>query len=66
VYRNEITRTSFLKAKVLARLGDNQSAAACFREAIALRTSILSASAAKADRDLVEDDFDQLVTFWSK
>jgi hypothetical protein len=66
VYRNEIARTSFLKAKVLARLGDTKSAAICFGEATALRASILPVAATKADRDLVEDDYDQLVTFWSK
>jgi hypothetical protein len=66
VYRNEIARTSFLKAKVLTRLDDSQPAAACFREATGLTTSILGVPAAKADRNLVEDDFDQLVTFWSK
>jgi hypothetical protein len=66
VYRNEIARTSFLKAKVLTQLGNDEAAAACFREATVLRSSLLPVSAAKASRDLVEDDFDQLVTFWSK
>jgi tetratricopeptide (TPR) repeat protein len=66
VYRNEIARTSFLKAKLLVKLSENEEAASCFNEARTLRAEIIYGQTKKLDGRLVEDDFDQLVTFWSK
>jgi tetratricopeptide (TPR) repeat protein len=66
VYRNEIARTSFLKSKLLVKMGNNDEAASCFNEARTLRAAILGGQTKKLDSRLVEDDFDQLVTFWSK
>jgi len=54
----------FLKAKVLYQMGDEKGAATAFKEAAALRKGIAHASE-KGDRDLREEDFDELVTFWS-
>jgi hypothetical protein len=65
VYRPEIARTTFLKAKVLFRKNDVKDATEAFKEAANLRRKTKYA-AAKDDRDLVEDDFDDLVTFWSR
>lgn len=65
VYRPEIARTSFLKAKVLFKRNDFKSATDAFKEAANLRRKVKHAIT-KGDRDLVEEDFDELVTFWSR
>jgi hypothetical protein len=65
VYRNEIARTSFLKAKLLAKMGENEQSETALREATRLRAELVPNSS-KPVRELVEEDFDQLVTFWSR
>jgi hypothetical protein len=65
LFRNEIARTSFLKAKVLRRLGKDGLALTYHYKATTLRGHILKSSTVE-DTDLVEDDFDRLVTFWSR
>ena len=65
VYRNEIARTSFLKAKLLAKMNKNEQSETALREAIRLRAELVPNSS-KPVRELVEEDFDQLVTFWSR
>ncbi|KIW74479.1 hypothetical protein Z517_12419 [Fonsecaea pedrosoi CBS 271.37] len=64
-YRPELARSSFLKAKILHRAGAVDDASALFKYA-AKSWRELSAGANKPDRDLTEEDFDELVTFWSK
>lgn len=64
VYKPELARTSFLKARVLFQQGDKR-ALELFRDAVRLRTSIPKVKS-KPDRDLEEKDFDDLVTFWSR
>lgn len=65
IYIPELARTTFLKAKLLMRSGSEIKAAALFKEARSLRNSIQGAPK-KADADLKEYDFDQLVTFFSR
>jgi hypothetical protein len=55
----------FLKAKVLRRLGKDGLALTYHYKATTLRGQILKSSTVE-DTDLVEDDFDRLVTFWSR
>ena len=65
VYRPEMARTTFLKAKVLYEGNNLKSATETFKEAANLRNKVKHA-VAKSERDLVEEDFDNLVTFWSR
>ena len=64
VYKPEIARSSFLKAKILHHAGLLEDASSLFKEAANARRE-LAADKQKLDRDLVEDDFNDLVTFWS-
>ena len=65
VYKPELARTSFLKARVLFQQNDDKRALELFKEAVELRNSVPNAKS-KPDRDLEEKDFDNLVTFWSR
>ena len=65
VYKPELARTSFLKARVLFQQKDDKRASELFKEAVKLRNSIPNVKS-KPDRDLEEKDFDNLVTFWSR
>ncbi len=65
VYRPEISRTTFLMAKVLYQMKDSRAATDALKEAADLRRKIKYAMP-KRDRDLTEEDFDELVTFWSR
>lgn len=65
VYRQEIARTTFLKSKVLRQKGDSGAALSHMRDAAAIRGSIMGQDT-KDDDELTEDDFDRLVTFWSR
>ena len=64
-YEPEIGRTSFLKAKVMYGLGDEQGAMVMLKQAAAMLKS-LSPQETKGYKDLTEQDFDALITFWSK
>ncbi|KAF2232579.1 tetratricopeptide repeat domain-containing protein [Viridothelium virens] len=65
VYTPEIARTTFLKAKIMMKQGDEFTATNLFKDAKSLRSRISGASE-KADADLRESDFDTLVTFFSR
>jgi len=64
MYRNEIARTSYLKSKVLETSGSVEQATQLRAEAIEIRSTILGKPTTV--ENLTEDDFDDLVTFWSK
>ena len=64
-YLPEISRTSFLEAKILFCLGGEQSALAHFKQATAGFETLVPREQ-KEYRDLEEVDFDALVTFRSK
>ncbi|KAK1775513.1 tetratricopeptide repeat domain-containing protein [Copromyces sp. CBS 386.78] len=65
-YRPEIARTFFLKAKVLSMLGQEAEAKELFEAAAALRSKIAKVAGKKTMEELTEEDFDELVTFWSR
>ena len=65
VYQPEIARTTFLKAKIVYRLGRDHEASVLFNSA-AKSWSLLAGRSMINYRDLVEDDFTELVTFWSR
>lgn len=65
VYKPEIARTSFLKAWLLEELGMDLKARVLYKRAYALRRELVPALG-KSDAELDDDDFDALVTFWSK
>ncbi|KAI9794810.1 MAG: hypothetical protein M1816_002938 [Peltula sp. TS41687] len=65
IYKPEIARSSFLKAKILYHLGEEKKASELLKEASTARRE-LKRSSKKQDGDLIEEDFDELVTFWSK
>ncbi|KAJ5363978.1 uncharacterized protein N7496_009691 [Penicillium cataractarum] len=64
IYAPEIARTSFLKAKVLTEAGRENDAAKLFQEGASMRHKITKVW--RDSKDLREEDFDELVTFWSK
>ncbi len=64
IYAREIARTSFLKAEVLTEAGRENDAAKLFQEAASMRHKITKVW--RDGKDLREEDFDELVTFWSK
>ncbi|KAL9078237.1 MAG: hypothetical protein Q9157_002855 [Trypethelium eluteriae] len=65
VYTPEIARTTFLKAKIIMKQRDEFIATSLFKDAKSLRGRIPGAPE-KADADLRESDFDNLVTFFSR
>ncbi|KAI9733663.1 MAG: hypothetical protein M1834_003265 [Cirrosporium novae-zelandiae] len=65
LYTPEIARTSFLKAKLLYRIGDEEEASILVRQAVALRNKIAPIPT-KDYKMLTEESFDELVTFWSR
>ena len=65
IYRPEIARTTLLKSQVLRQKEDPRDALPLMRDAAAMRRSIPGQDP-KDDDELMEDDFDQLVTFWSR
>lgn len=64
-YGPEIARTTFLKSKLAGLLGDQVNADKLRGEAAELRARIATALP-KAVHELQEEDFDELVTFWSR
>ena len=64
-YAPEIARTTFLKAKLHFASGDEQNATALFRKAISMRCK-LRPNAGEDEKSLQEEDFDEVVTFWSR
>lgn len=63
-HRNEIARTTFLKAKLFEATGKMQKASIALRVASRLRKEI-----SKEDRDaktLTTEDFDEIVAFWAR
>lgn len=63
-HRNEIARTTFLKAKLFEVTGKMQKASIALRVASRLRKEI-----SKEDRDaktLTTEDFDEIVAFWAR
>ncbi|EMR67542.1 putative tetratricopeptide repeat domain-containing protein [Eutypa lata UCREL1] len=63
-HRNEIARTTFLKAKLFEVTGKMQKASIALRVASRLRKEI-----SKEDRDaktLTKEDFDEIVVFWAR
>lgn len=62
-HKNEISRTTFLKAKLFEATGKSQKATIALRVAARLRKEIT-----KEDRDmksLTMKDFDEIVAFWA-
>ena len=64
MYKPELARTTFLKAKLLQSLGKDQKAAVALKVSNRLRREITQTW--KESADLTMDDFDKLVTFWSR
>ena len=66
VYLPEISRTSFLKAKILYRMdGDRAASTLLFRQAASGWKSVTRTKEVEYEK-LTEEHFDDLVTFWSK
>ncbi|KAJ5623412.1 hypothetical protein N7490_012017 [Penicillium lividum] len=63
-YAREIARTSYLKAKVLSEAGQEDEATSLLQEAASIRHKITGEE--RDGKDLREEDFDELVTFWSR
>lgn len=63
-YAREIARTSYLKAKVLSEAGREDDATKLLQEAASMRHKITGVE--RDGKDLREEDFDELVTFWSR
>ncbi|KAN0095890.1 tetratricopeptide repeat domain containing protein [Hyaloscypha variabilis] len=64
VYRQEIARTTYLKASIFYTLGKEMKAKVLLKRAKALRKAITNDL--KADDELGKKDFDCLVAFWSR
>ena len=64
-YAAEITRTSYLKAKVLFSDGREDEGTRLFQTAASMMRK-LTGDLTQSSKDLSEDDFDKLVTFWSR
>jgi len=63
-HKNEIARTTFLKAKLFEEMGKSQKASIALRVAGRLRKEIT-----KEDRDakgLTLGDFDDIIAFWCR
>lgn len=63
-HRNEIARTTFVKGKLFEATGKTQKASIALRVAARLRKEIT-----KEDRDvksLTADDFNEIVSFWTR
>ncbi|KXT00844.1 hypothetical protein AC578_950 [Pseudocercospora eumusae] len=68
-FRNEISRTKFLKALLEDRVGNSFEAEALRRQAVELRGVILrdkQQEDRKSAAELEARDFDEIVTFWSR
>ncbi|KAM5481580.1 hypothetical protein McanCB56680_004116 [Microsporum canis] len=65
IYLPELARTTFLKAQFAMNSGDVLEAIELFKNAKDMRSQIPDAPC-KPDASLREDDFDQLVTFFSR
>ncbi|KAM5449470.1 hypothetical protein MaudCBS49596_004951 [Microsporum audouinii] len=65
IYLPELARTTFLKAQLAMNSGDVLEAIELFKNAKDMRSQIPDAPC-KPDASLREDDFDQLVTFFSR
>ncbi|KAI5853292.1 hypothetical protein GGS23DRAFT_591200 [Durotheca rogersii] len=65
VYAPEITRTTFLKGKVLLRQNKDE-AEQLIKIATRMRSEIIPSAMVKEDGGLTEEDFDEIVTFWSR
>ncbi|KAJ5769426.1 hypothetical protein N7520_003985 [Penicillium odoratum] len=63
-YAREIARTSYLKAKVLSEAGQEDEATKLLQKAAFIRHKITGVE--RDGKDLQEEDFDELVTFWSR
>jgi hypothetical protein len=63
-YRNEVARTTFLKGKVLAAMGPESDEASkqCLTKVYAMRRDLSS----KLHYSVADDDFEELVHFWSR
>lgn len=64
-HKPEIARTTFLKAKLLQRLGETLKARATFTAVSRLRKELLPGDIRDV-ATLEARDFDKLLTFWSR
>lgn len=64
-FRAEIARTTFLKSKVMGCLGDGEAAKSLRQDAIEMQQKLVPAEYS-SHGELTEQDFDGLVTFWSR
>jgi len=65
IFNPEIARTTFLKAKLAMQCGNELEATMLFKKAKKLRSSIPGAPK-KADSNLREGDFDELLVFYDR
>ncbi|KAJ5160405.1 uncharacterized protein N7482_007409 [Penicillium canariense] len=63
-YARETARTSYLKAKVLSEARQEDETTKLLQEAASMRHKITGVE--RDGKDLQEEDFDELVTFWSR
>ncbi|KAH7323575.1 tetratricopeptide repeat domain-containing protein [Rhexocercosporidium sp. MPI-PUGE-AT-0058] len=63
-YKPELARTTFLKARLLAKLGKTQKAAVTLKVACRLRKEVTGK--VEDSSSLTSEDFDRLVAFWSR
>lgn len=65
VYKPELARTTFLKKELLDKLGRTQEAAVAMKVACRLRKDLVPQDT-RDPSALKSEDFDKLVTFWSR
>lgn len=65
VYLPELARTSFLKARLLEKMGKDQTANLTYKVAGQLKAEVVPSD--KRDvKSLAMKDFDEIVTFWTR
>lgn len=63
--RNELARTTFKEAQLYLAKGEGVQASTCFKKAYELRCEILPGDT-KVLEEVQEEDYDELVIFWSR
>lgn len=65
VYRPELARTTFLKARLLEKMGKTQKANVAYKVAGRLRAEVVPTDRRDV-KSLAMKDFDEIVTFWTR
>lgn len=66
IYKPELARTTFLKARLLVYMGKAQEADVAYEAAARLRAALVPRRDNREVKDLDSSDFDNLVMFWCR